>query len=442
MELKAGIKGIVPIFLFSVLCSLFPDLAAQTSTSSPYSRFGLGEFSYAHTPYFNGLGGLGFALQNDSTAPYYLNTLNPAGLSSVKLTTFDLALFNTTNRINSGTESVTANRFALGRLAMGMPMNRKNTWGMAFGLQPFSSVGYNISSEEEIDSIGTVRYNYQGSGGINDLFLGTGFRIKNLSIGASASYLFGGITSMQRDSFPSTGMYFNTRVQKTVHFNNFLFKGGAQYLIRFGKWSLGLGATATIPVKFTARTTTLAELLKFNSLIEIARDTALFIEDEEQVVEIPLSLGGGFVLKKGEKILFGVDYFTQNWSSNDLLGQTGKFTTASRISAGFQYVPDKYSDGRSNYKKRINYRAGFSLSNSYLVLSQDVPITEMSFSLGLGLPLRKMRAGDTFTQNILNLSIELGQRGTLESDLVKEQFIKVNFGFSINEKWFVKRKYD
>ena len=259
----------------------------------------------------------------------------------------------------------------------------------------------------------------------------------------TAGWLFGGIRSTYRDSFPSSGMYFNTRMTRTVQFNDVYFKAGLQYQLKLGaKWSAVFGATATAPTTLIARTTTLAELLKFNSLIEIARDTALYEIDVPDTVTMPLQIGGGLVIRKGEKFLIGIDYFKQDWTGTDLFGQEGSFTSSSRWSLGFQYIPDKFAEGRSNFKKRIQYRGGLKYATHYLVFKSDVPLSEVAVSFGLGLPMRKLRAGDTFTQNMLNLSVELGQRGTTENELVKEQFIRFNIGFSLNEKWFIKRKYD
>ncbi len=434
------IKGFL---VFSVILLFANSHFSQTSTSSPYSRFGLGEFNSGNTANSMAMGGLSYGLRNDSTAPYHLNLLNPAGLSSLRLTVFDISMVNTSSVIQSSSQKVTANRFALGQMAFGVPMNKYNTWGMAFGLQPFSSSGYDVGSSEEIDSIGTVSYNYQGSGGINELFMANGFRIKNFSFGATVGWLFGGIRSTYRDSFPSSGMYFNTRMVKTVQFSDVYFKGGLQYQLKLGsKWSAVFGATATAPTTLIAKTTTLAELLKFNSVVEIARDTALYEVDVKDTVTMPLQLGGGIVIRKGERILIGLDYFRQDWTGTDLLGQNGRFSSSDRFSLGFQFIPDKYAEGRSNFKKRVQYRAGFKYAHHYLMLNNDTPLTEMAVSFGVGLPMRKMRVGETFTQNILNLSVELGQRGTTESGLVKEQFLRFNIGFSLNEKWFIKRKFD
>ena len=59
----------------------------------------------------------------------------------------------------------------------------------------------------------------------------------------------------------------------------------------------------------------------------------------------------------------------------------------------------------------------------------------MSLSLGFGLPLPK-------SASRINLALEIGQRGTTNSGLIKEQFMGVHAGFNFCDKWFIQRKYD
>jgi len=42
----------------------------------------------------------------------------------------------------------------------------------------------------------------------------------------------------------------------------------------------------------------------------------------------------------------------------------------------------------------------------------------------------------------LNLGLEYGQRGTTNSGLIQENFFKLSIGLSLNDQWFVKRKFN
>ena len=66
---------------------------------------------------------------------------------------------------------------------------------------------------------------------------------------------------------------------------------------------------------------------------------------------------------------------------------------------------------------------------------RDNQLTEKSLTLGLGMPVKR-------TNTFYNFSMEVGEQGTTESNLIKEQFLRFTFGVTFKGIWFVKRKYD
>jgi len=62
-------------------------------------------------------------------------------------------------------------------------------------------------------------------------------------------------------------------------------------------------------------------------------------------------------------------------------------------------------------------------------------IRDYAFTAGLGLPL-----GGTFSN--LNLGVEYGRRGTAKALLIEENYTNVILSLSLNDRWFIKRKYD
>jgi len=42
----------------------------------------------------------------------------------------------------------------------------------------------------------------------------------------------------------------------------------------------------------------------------------------------------------------------------------------------------------------------------------------------------------------LNLSLDAGQRGTLNNGLLRETYYRVYMGITLSDLWFIKRKYD
>src|SRR6188508_1889155 len=73
-------------FAFLVLLFFSISVRAQVSTSSPYSRYGVGDLAQGGFAKNLGMGGLSLGLMQ----PFNVNFNNPASYSSVLLTTFDV----------------------------------------------------------------------------------------------------------------------------------------------------------------------------------------------------------------------------------------------------------------------------------------------------------------------------------------------------------------
>ena len=62
-------------------------------------------------------------------------------------------------------------------------------------------------------------------------------------------------------------------------------------------------------------------------------------------------------------------------------------------------------------------------------------IDEFGMSFGLGLPVSQ------FFSNA-NIGVEFGKRGTTDNNLIEEKFVNLQIGLSLNDRWFVKRRYN
>ena len=61
----------------------------------------------------------------------------------------------------------------------------------------------------------------------------------------------------------------------------------------------------------------------------------------------------------------------------------------------------------------------------------------------MGFPLAPANANNSFYK--INFAAEIGQRGTLgtqQNPLVKENFVTLHLNFVINDRWFLKYKFD
>ena len=73
------------------------------------------------------------------------------------------------------------------------------------------------------------------------------------------------------------------------------------------------------------------------------------------------------------------------------------------------------------------------MASTQINYTQTTPTNAIKYTLSMW-----VKRSNTF----FNIAMEIGEKGTTEDDLIKEQFIRFNFGVTFKGIWFVKRKYD
>ena len=68
------------------------------------------------------------------------------------------------------------------------------------------------------------------------------------------------------------------------------------------------------------------------------------------------------------------------------------------------------------------------------ILTNNFEIKETGLNFGFGFPLPGY--------SNLNIGLEYGSRGSNNSTMLEEKFWTLRLGFSLNDRWFVKRKYN
>ena len=141
-------------------------------------------------------------------------------------------------KISNNGASISKRNLNFSYASLGFPVKRIG--GAAFGIMPYSSVGYKINSSEEVANIGTMNYQFDGVGGLNKAFAATGLKLfhnqlnkfnnsdrhdtlvkyhetakykrikvrkellSELSLGLSGAYLFGSINQTTRVVYPGS----------------------------------------------------------------------------------------------------------------------------------------------------------------------------------------------------------------------------------------------
>ena len=474
-------------FITLAFLSISTFSISQILTSSPYSRYGLGELNVQTFATPVAMGGTFIAYHQDTIAPFFINAANPAGLAGIRLTTFELGGQANFTKISSSESSINKKNINFSYGSVGFPIKRIG--GAAFGIMPYSTVGYKITSTQQYAGVGTMNYIFDGNGGVNKVFLGLGLKpfkkqiskfynsaladtlikyketnkykrkklgkqlLSELSIGGTANYLFGTINQTTDVIYPGTITYFNSKRERSIQVSDFTFNGGLQTHFTIDsikskgqrrllkqKIKIGFGFFINTPSSIRAKQNNIIYNYSIDGFgIERPKDTILNSQNIAGTIKLPLEMGVGFSIKKGEKLTVLMDAATTNWSGFKYFdAPSNDFKNSYRVSAGLNYIPNKLAYGSSNYIKRIQYRLGVSYTDGYLDL-KNTAISNYFVSAGLGLPVGIGRFDDIA---IVNISAQYGKMGTVNNKLLQEEYVRLVLGFTFNKRWFIKYKYD
>lgn len=412
-----------------LLCAI--QVSGQTRISSPYSRFGIGDLMNNTGVTNMAMGGISYGL----SSPYFVNPSNPATYVSFDTLSFvfDVGAYANQTKLITTDLSQDANFASLAYIKFGFPVTR--WWRSSLGLMPYSNTGYNMLDTEVEESIGSVTRSYQGNGGYNQVYFGNSFSLnKNFSVGVNLTYLFGTVEKSNATTFPDSVYRMNYKEVTSTKIHDLSLNYGVYYKKQWEKgYKLGLGLVFSNGTNISATENRLGYRYFESSLgVDQVIDTLLNFSSVKGNIFLPSSIGGGFTFGKSEKWLVGSDVQLQMWNKYTYFGVADSLKNSMRISVGGEYTPSVSTV--SNYFQRISYRAGFRYSNSFLEL-RGQQINEFGISFGFGLPIPR-------TRSTINLSAEVGSRGTTNANLIKENFVRFTLGLSVFERWFIIRKYD
>ena len=419
------------------MLSNMPSYAQQTTSHSPYSRFGLGQMREDLLPQTRAMGGISTGVRYQSGLAV-LNIANPASYSAFSRTILDAGLYGNLTELSKGSSTDKTGDFAFSHFAFGIPLAKAG--GLSFGLLPFSDVGYNSTTTKSNGPLTTIETT-SGEGGLNKAYVGYGVSIvKGLSIGANAGFIFGNLDDISSVSFPNDISMYNARSLESRLVRGATVDYGLQYSTSVGKkMNLTVGYSGSLNNSINSKTTLLntrTEPSADKDFENIALDTVLFQQGVNRKLNLPLKHSVGFTLSKGYNWSVGADFKYADWS--DFQTRTGepKLGKNYGVAVGGQFKPDPTS---LRYWNVVDYRIGARYNKTQLKYNNQ-DINDMAITVGVGLPLPETNFGRTFSR--VNISAEVGQQGTLKNSLVRERYININFGFTINDTWFLRRSYD
>jgi hypothetical protein len=413
----------------------FFNIKGQINTYSPYSSFGLGQLYNCNSVSNMSMGGLSISVSDH----YSINYMNPATYSLLNETSFEIGLRS--SFFNMSQDNLHQKNFVAGlsNIGLGFPISEKI--GFAIGLSPYSSVGYNVTSQILIDDkIGPVDYTYSGSGGLNKFTIGASWELKktdnmNISVGSNWNYFFGSID--KTTTISTTNSSINFREQQSNMVNDFNFDIGLLLNYASNDYIFNLGTRFTPKTNLESSNNVFQNTYITSGEYESFVDTILYVNGDQTYITMPFSYGIGLSVESRQNWLIGLDYNYTNWQNTNI----GSYMEdKSEFIFGAQFIPNH--DDIHNYFNRVEYKLGCSYGFGYLDLANATGLNgelsllkDISVSAGLALPMNRVSSK-------ANLGIRYGYRGYSGDNLIVENYFTFYLSMTLNEKWFKKRKID
>jgi len=392
---------------------------SQSISSSPYSLYGVGSLYDSDFGSIPSIGSSGIALPSS----IFINNLNPASLGYLPLNhfMFDIGGKAIATTYESGSRSEKRNNFQFSHIAFAFPVTKNSGFSMA--LRPYSSATFLISNLKLpiSDSQESYYLTAAGSGGLNNFDFSYGYRFgKKLSVGASATLLFGNTTD-DRSYLISNSI---TTISKKTDYNGIRATLGGQYQIDS---TFTIASTFKMPTRVKASKVQSVETLTNEVVSTVESNVASDTDD----YYLPLEIGVGISKRFKNNLNMTLDYEKSLWGSINQAELYGNFVNQDRFALGFTYSAKK---NVRTYWDRIQYAAGANFDTGYLEVDSK-RINNAAISVGVSLPIEN-------TYSALNISYSYGQKGKVSDNLIKENYHKISLNLSLDGIWFVKRKIE
>jgi len=428
------------LFIFlAVLCLGVPSFAQSGAYTgySPYSVFGIGDISDMGCAWNRTMGGVGIATRNRKV----VNTLNPASVTARDSLSFmtDVSVLQSNTLVTQNGKNKVTNSANINDLVISFPVYKKSA--MMFGIAPFSNSGYSFAGQtnpEVLPYTGVISQSSTGQGSMYQMFAAAGVTFwRKLSLGLEYIYYFGDSQKVNYLTF-SDGSNKGVISGYDINMHAGAFKFGAQYEQKAGSLDLCVGAT------YKTRANIRGHVTDYSVSGSVVVDTLRYnVNDmrDGKGVKFASELGLGVSLRQSERWRAEINYLFSDWSDSGFDTTVGLSSVSTRtftakpahsIRAGFEFTPN-VNDIRYFYR-RCTYRAGVYHNQMYYKFAgHDIAAT--GITLGVTLPVFRLSNG-------LTLGVDLGQKGTVSDNMIRERY--VNFSISMNafDLWFQKPRYN
>ena len=404
---------------------------SQTNTGSPYSLNELGEINFLGNVSSISMGGIDSAIDSIE-----FNINNPSSLAKLKTTNYLIGTFYKSTGISNSVSTDNINTANINYIAIGVPTKR---FGFGFGVLPYSSVGFNLQTTDDYNTENSINSRLFGAeGNINRAFVSIGVPLlKYFSLGATANYNFGkfnyekfnlienvnyGIFSISSSEISGFTYNFSSNLSIPLK-NDFSLN------LVYSLYPEGDLDSFNIESLYTSSTSSVS-LESLGDFVDVDLNSRGL---ENTKLPVPKKSIYSLGLEKKNSWFIGLQYETKlssNFKNDFLDTQNVSYRDANSFSIGGFIIPD--SSSLISYWKRVKYRFGIKNEKKSIIVN-NLPINQFSLNLGLGLPVAGLSKA--------NLGLEIGRIGN-DDNLIKENYFSLRLGLSLNDVWFIKRKFN
>ncbi len=410
-------------FIINSLVFLFALSVVYGQSGSVYSRYGVGDLEYGYSPKMIGIGDIGVT-QLD---PDHLIVTNPASWSVLSKTRIEFGIGYKGILLSDQSRSNFTSETEFKGFTFGFPISREYGIGFVAGLVPYSRVSY--KAEEKIVStdaqIPSYKVSYEGKGGLSKLFIGSSVILPlGISGGVTLDYYFGNQNYFSSIEFDNSDKFINTVYQNDRRSTGFGTTAGLISSNLAKDFKFGFFDDLRLGFSFNYIGTLNTDTLLTSTSLYLVDTVAL----ASTKTKIPVRFSGGISFVFDESYNISLDYMYQpmsEYSFNYL--KDSNLKDVAKYSAAFEYKPKK-SVGMTNWEQII-WRFGLSYEQTqYRFNGQD--INQFSTFAGLSYPLG--------IDNSIDFAVQYSTRGTTENNLINENSLRVYFGLSFGELWFLR----
>lgn len=391
--------------VFLLGCSLIPSPLFAGGSSYSYASYGL--VDYRPNIRATGMGGVNIAVPSS----YTINFNNPAGLIGLQMTRFEGSFYYEGVKVSNSSQSAFSNSANLNHVAFAIPFGKN--FAAAFSLARYSKVEYNY---EKTAFFNDLKYTekFVGDGGLRQMSFSLAGRIqKQWTVGVSAQYMLGSIQRNWQILWDS-GEFSNTSDARTDHLGGLRWVAGGIY--EYQRYHFGAYiALSTDMTKKVLQTDALGD----TTLQSYGRSASPF----------EVGIGGTYDLDR--RYLLGMDIVYSGWNGVKAFASNQDNRNTLRIALGAERRPSVSIS--SPYFDKWYYRGGFYFQNMYASGASNRFSNEYFVTAGFGMPFNK-------DKNVLDITLELGQRGSVSANSVRDRILRINFSVSGGERWFQNRQ--